>query len=145
MKTQSESRSTSDAASSGSIFQLWQLGSNLLPKDRLSIEHVDFNDDSLQIRVSLLNGTPIAAISSDSHLTVRFTSESVNFMDFSDLDLSEGRIWVSDSSDWIQQVIAKSGHVYDGVRLRHFLVVLSDATIEFICLTDPAVALVGLD
>lgn len=107
--------------------------------DRLRFDGLKVEEDSFRLHFWSTKAGRSAVIESDAHLSLKFSNESANFLEFDELPIREHRMWVSDSSDWLQDVVAVSGGVFDDVSLRHYLFVFANASVEVLCLVEPTI------
>ncbi|MGE4069845.1 MAG: hypothetical protein AB7E72_01565 [Lysobacterales bacterium] len=103
---------------------------------RLHFDGMTVEEDVLELRFLCPQIDIVGIVKTDSHLLLRFANESANFLEFNKLPINSCRLWVSESSKLLSELACLSGGVFDGVRPRHYLFVFSNATIEFVCLSE---------
>jgi hypothetical protein len=118
-------------------FSVWGSGTDF--RGRLRFDGMDLNEDALSLRFWCQDIQKSALLHSGNHLLFKYANESANFLEFGQLPIHEHRMWVAESSDWLNEVSKKSGGAFDGVVMKHFLFVFSNASIEMICLGEPEI------
>lgn len=118
-------------------FTVWTPGE--IFNGRLRFDGIELNEDTFRLTFWCPAANAGAVLHADSHLHVKYVNESANFLEFDKLPIVSHRMWVSNSSDWLKEILVASGGVFDDVLLRHYLFVFSNATIEAICLGEPVI------
>lgn len=135
----------SDRSDGGSVrrdqqsFAVWKPGAGF--SGRLRFDGVELNEDVLSLRFWCHDIQKSVMLHTDTHLLFQYSNESANFLEFDQLPINEYRMWVSESSDWLNEVSTKSAGVFEGLVIKHFLFVFSNVSIEVICLGEPKIAI----
>lgn len=118
-------------------FVVWRPGDEF--PGRLYFKTVCLREGDLHIKFACPELNKDGDIYTDHHLLLKYTSESVDFMEFEKFPIEKHRMWVSDSSEWLAEALGMSGGIFDDTELRHFLFVFADATVEILCLNEPSI------
>lgn len=116
-------------------FTVWEPGRAL--NGRLRFDGLEIAEGLFRLHFWCPKTGEGSVIQADTHLLLRYANESANFLEFDQLPIGNHRMWVSESSEWLQELSAVSGGVFDDVSPRHYLFVFSNASIEAICLGEP--------
>lgn len=119
-------------------FSAWEPSKVLV--GRLHLDSLKLDEDEIWINFSCEDGQK-AQIHANTHLLLKYANESANFLEFDQLPINKQRMWVSEMSNWLEQVAEVSGRVFEDVSLRHYLFVFSNASIEIICLSEPCITI----
>lgn len=118
-------------------FTIWEPGKAF--GGRLRFDNLEIGEDAFRLHFWCPRAGKGAVIHADTHLLVRYANESANFLEFNQLPIGKHRMWVSDSSDWLNETSILSGGVFEGVSLRHYLFIFSNASVEALCLNEPGI------